>query len=69
MSTPIVIHGTFDGTNFIPKEPLPAVQGNADLIVYPGMQSAGSVPIRDHSAFLHAYSPEDEGLYDDHISR
>jgi hypothetical protein len=23
------------------------------------------LPIRDHSAFLSSYSPEDEGLYDD----
>jgi hypothetical protein len=22
-------------------------------------------PVRDHSAFLHSYGPEDEGLYDD----
>ena len=23
-------------------------------------------PIRDHSAFLNSYAPEDEGLYDDY---
>jgi hypothetical protein len=26
-------------------------------------------PIRDHSALLNGYSPEDEGLYDDLVSR
>jgi hypothetical protein len=25
--------------------------------------------VRDHSAFLKSYSPEDEGLYDDAVSR
>ncbi len=25
-------------------------------------------PIRDHTAFLNGYSPEDEGLYDDYPS-
>ena len=26
-------------------------------------------PIRDHSAFLSSYAPEDEGLYDDYPPR
>jgi hypothetical protein len=26
-------------------------------------------PIRDHSAFLNGYAPEDEGLYDDFAAR
>ncbi|SPE55382.1 hypothetical protein SBV1_2190003 [Verrucomicrobia bacterium] len=26
-------------------------------------------PIRDHSAFLNSYSPQDEGLYDDAAAR
>jgi len=26
-------------------------------------------PIRDHSAFLDSYGPEDEGLYDDFAAR
>ena len=26
-------------------------------------------PIRDHSAFLNSYAPEDEGLYDDYPPR
>jgi hypothetical protein len=25
--------------------------------------------IRDHSAFLNSYAPEDEGLYDDAVAR
>lgn len=24
------------------------------------------LPVRDHSAFLNSYAPEDEGLYDDY---
>jgi hypothetical protein len=28
-----------------------------------------AAPIRDHSAFLNGYSPEDEGLYDDAATR
>ena len=27
---------------------------------------AKAEPIRDHSAFLNSYAPEDEGLYDDY---
>jgi len=27
------------------------------------------MPVRDHSAFLNSYSPEDEGLYDDDAAR
>ncbi|HUP82193.1 MAG TPA: hypothetical protein VM260_26810 [Pirellula sp.] len=26
-------------------------------------------PVRDHSAFLNSYSPEDDGLYDDGAAR
>jgi hypothetical protein len=26
-------------------------------------------PVRDHSAFLNGYAPEDEGLYDDYAAR
>ncbi len=27
---------------------------------------SSSTPLRDHSAFLNSYAPEDEGLYDDY---
>ncbi|HEY5044029.1 MAG TPA: hypothetical protein VIK53_18815 [Verrucomicrobiae bacterium] len=27
-------------------------------------QRRGAQPLRDHSAFLNSYAPEDEGLYD-----
>lgn len=27
------------------------------------------LPIRNHSAFLNSYAPEDEGLYDDYPTR
>lgn len=28
-----------------------------------------NAPVRGHSAFLHGYAPEDEGLYDDYPTR
>jgi hypothetical protein len=31
--------------------------------------AGGGSPLRDHSAFLNSYSPEDEGLYDDASAR
>ncbi len=27
-------------------------------------ENGSATPVRDHSAFLNSYSPEDEGLYD-----
>jgi hypothetical protein len=30
---------------------------------------ASEAPIRDHTAFLNSYAPEDEGLYDDYSPR
>jgi hypothetical protein len=29
----------------------------------------GAQPLRDHSAFLNSYAPEDEGLYDNVAAR
>ena len=38
------------------------VEGKA----YPeSMPDSGQMILRDHSAFLNSYAPEDEGLYDD----
>ncbi len=39
------------------------------LIIKPYDAPLESPPIRDHSAFLSAYAPEDEGLYDDYAPR
>jgi hypothetical protein len=30
---------------------------------------ASEAPIRDHTAFLNSYAPEDEGLYDDDVDQ
>lgn len=32
------------------------------------IQPADESSLRDHSAFLNSYAPEDDGLYDDHQS-
>ncbi len=41
MSQAIVIHGRYADQKFTPDEPLPAVEGRADLVVYP---QAGTPP-------------------------
>lgn len=43
--------------------------GHWVLIIKPFDVSMQPQPIRDHSAFLKAYAPEDEGLYDDYPPR
>lgn len=58
-----------------PGEPL-SLPKTAEAIVGPGHwvvsirpaeeEGAGGVALRDHSAFLNSYAPEDEGLYDDY---
>jgi hypothetical protein len=67
---------TFDVT-LQPGEPL-SIPESASQIVGPGhwvvsIRPADSATsqdsIRDHSAFLNSYSPEDEGLYNDYSSR
>lgn len=62
---------TFD-VQLQPGEPL-TLPEDAAAIVGPGhwvvsirpADSAGG-PIRDHTAFLNSFAPEDEGLYDDY---
>jgi hypothetical protein len=55
-----------------PGEPL-RLSEDAAAIVGPGHwlvsirpADSASGPIRDHTAFLNSFSPEDEGLYDDY---
>ncbi|OGO42932.1 MAG: hypothetical protein A2Z04_03340 [Chloroflexi bacterium RBG_16_57_9] len=43
--------------------------GHWIITIQPFDAVAAPTPIRDHSAFLHSYAPEDEGLYDDYPSR
>ncbi|MFZ4658691.1 MAG: hypothetical protein ACOYNY_16885 [Caldilineaceae bacterium] len=35
------------------------------LMIRPLAEDAPAPVVRDHSAFLNSYAPEDEGLYDD----
>ena len=39
------------------------------LEISPPVTDKGSAAIRDHSAFLNSYAPQDEGLYDDAATR
>jgi hypothetical protein len=39
------------------------------ITITPLPSSSPANPIRDHSAFLNGYAPEDEGLYDDYPTR
>lgn len=50
MSQAIVIHGRYAERSFIPSEPLPAVEGKAELIVFPeeGLTPSPRPSIFDH---------------------
>jgi hypothetical protein len=39
--------------------------GNWRISIRPAEHAAANQPVRDHTAFLNSYAPEDEGLYDD----
>jgi hypothetical protein len=43
--------------------------GRWTISISPEDAAPGHPPIRDHSAFLDSYGPEDEGLYDDLAAR
>ncbi len=43
--------------------------GHWQVSIRPAETNPAEIPIRDHSAFLNGYSPEDEGLYDDYLAR
>jgi hypothetical protein len=49
-------------------EQLPA-ENVKELAEWMGRRLQGEHAIRDHSAFLSSYAPEDEGLYDDAAAR
>jgi hypothetical protein len=44
-------------------------QRRQQLEVSPSAAGNDQVALRDHSAFLNSYTPQDEGLYDDAIAR
>ena len=64
---------TYD-VELLPGEPLLLPKDAAKIVgpghwlvsIRPADPSSGSKAIRDHSAFLNGYAPEDEGLYDDY---
>ena len=39
------------------------------LEIFPSITGQGHASVRDHSAFLNGYAPQDEGLYDDAATR
>jgi hypothetical protein len=39
------------------------------LDVFPSAAGESRAVVRDHSAFLNCYAPQDEGLYDDALGR
>jgi len=44
-------------------------QRREQLEIAPQVGANREAPVRDHSAFLNSYSPQDEGLYDDAAAR
>ena len=40
--------------------------GHWRVSISPAHNAISSIPVRDHTAFLNSYAPEDEGLYDDY---
>lgn len=64
---------TYD-VELLPGEPLTLPEEAAGIIgpghwqvsIRPGHANATGRPIRNHSAFLNGYAPEDDGLYDDY---
>ena len=39
------------------------------ITIQPSAIATAALTIRDHSAFLNSYAPEDEGLYDEYSAR
>ncbi len=46
MTEALVIRGRYVGRAFLPDEPLPAVEGTAELIVFPSANSTPPAPSR-----------------------
>lgn len=43
MNMPLVIHGQYAGQTFVPDEPMPLVEGRAELVVFPAATPASSI--------------------------
>ena len=74
MAEALVIRGRYVGQAFIPDEPLPAVEGAAQLIVFPGTSSAtpsagsifdlfGKAPRLRTAADIDAQAQEEHGSW------
>ncbi len=50
----------------LPPELTTSVGAGRWLITIQPAPTPSSLPMRNHSAFLNSYVPEDEGLYDDY---
>ncbi len=44
-------------------------QRRQQLEIFPSATDKSQAAVRDHSAFLNSYAPQDEGLYDDAATR
>jgi hypothetical protein len=44
-------------------------QRRQQLAIFPSVTDSSPATLRDHSAFLNSYAPQDEGLYDDAATR
>lgn len=71
----ITVEATYENGVLKPAAPLPWKDGEkvrltiSDLIGSDEITPRAAAPLRDHSAFLNSYTPEDEGLYDAYPAR
>jgi predicted DNA-binding antitoxin AbrB/MazE fold protein len=71
----ITVEATYENGVLKPAEPLPWKEGEkvrltiSDLMGINQIAPRAAAPLRDHSAFLNSYAPEDEGLYDAYPAR
>jgi len=63
----ITVEATYENGQLKFREPVVLPEGTAVRVTITPMDDDYEVqqaPIRDHTAFLNSYAPEDEGLYD-----
>ena len=71
----ITVEATYENGVLKPAEPLPWKDGEkvcltiSELTGRDQIMRRAAAPLRDHSAFLNSYAPEDEGLYDAYPAR
>ena len=57
------------GTLQLPQSLLESMEPGHWLLTLERVNLERATSMRDHSAFLNGYAPEDEGLYDDYPTR